>query len=170
MTNWQIMLSALQAHTFPLLTEQGFTGKYPNFRRKLENCIELVSFQVNKYGGSFTVEVSAVFPDSEYTNYTLYGGVTEETFGVEATAKRYRLPGMFDGWFYFRDVYRKRVLFFGAVYHDVPEKESENFIPPKGYRLVQKFNGDAANRICEEINRQFQKAFEWLRDFERDNE
>lgn len=166
MTNRQIMLNALKEHTFPVLMEQGFTGKYPDFRRKLDHCIELISFQTNKWGGSFTIEVSAVFPESEQKNYTLYDGVTEDTFGVEATHHRYRLPGMFHGWFYYRDVYCKRTLLFGKHYYDVPEKESAEFSPPKGYRLVQKFNEDTAVQICEVINLQFEKAHKWLADFE----
>ena len=169
MTNRQVMLNALKKHAFPLLREQEFTGKYPNFRRKLDNCIELISFQTNKWGGSFTIEVSAVFPESEQKNYTLYDGVTEETFGVEATNHRYRLPGMFDGWFYYRDVYCKHTLLFGKHYYDVTEKESAEFIPPKGYKLVQKFNEDTAVQICKEINLQFEKAHKWLADFESKN-
>ena len=170
MTNREIMITALEKHTFPALAEQGFVGKYPNYRRKLDNCMELISFQSNKHGGSFTIEVSAVFPNSEDKNYALYDGVTEETFGVEATNKRYRLPGMFDGWFYYRDVYRKRTLFFGAMYYDVPESESVSFIPPKGYQLVQKFDDDAAIQICKEINLQLDKAYQWLVKFEREND
>ena len=160
------MISALKEHTFPLLKEHGFIGKYPNFRRKLDNCIELISFQTNKLGGSFTIEVSAVFPDLQNKNYELYDGVTEETFGVEATNHRYRLPGMFDGWFYYRDVYRKSTLFFGTKYHDVTEKETANFIPQNGYKLVQKFDKTAAVQICNEVNCQLEKAKKWLKKFE----
>ena len=169
MSNREIMLSALKKHTFPLLKEQGFTGKYPNFRRKLDNCIELISFFTNKWGGSFTIEVSAVFPNSENKNYTLYTGVTEETFGVEATNKRYRLPGMYDGWFYYRDVYRKRTLVFGSIYYNVPEKEAATFIPTKGYKLVQKFDQNTAVQICAEINKQFNIAYNWLGKYKREH-
>ena len=111
--------------------------------------------------------MSAVFPELKNKNYTLYDGANEETFGVEATNHRYRFPGMFDGWFYYRDIYRKRTLFFGKIYYDVPEKESADFIPSKGYRLVQKFNEDTAAQICKEINKQFGKAYKWLTDFEQ---
>ena len=163
------MLSALKEHTFPLLEEQGFTGKYPNFRRKLDNCIELISFFTNKWGASFTIEVSAVFPGSVDPNYTLYEGVTEETFGVEATNKRYRLPGMFNGWFYYRDVYRKRILVFGSIYYDVPEKEAATFVPTKGYTLVQKFDQNTAVQICAEINKQFNIAYNWLGKYKREH-
>ena len=170
MSNREIMLSALKQHTFPLLKEQGFTGKYPNFRRKFDNCIELISFQANKRGGSFTIEVSAVFPDSADPNYTLYEGVTEETFGVEATNKRYRLPGMYDGWFYYRDIYRKRTLFFDNIYYDVPEKEATTFVPTKGYKLVQKFDKNTAAQTCAEINNQLNAAYVWLEKYKREHQ
>ena len=169
MINREIMLSALTESIFPVLEEQGFTGKYPNFRRKLDNCIELISFQTNKYGGSFTIEVSAVFPNAKNTNYQLYEDVTEETFGIEATNMRYRLPGMFDGWFYYRDVYRKRTLLFGSIYYDVPEKQAIGFVPPKGYKLVQKFDKNAAKQLCAEINKQLISAYKWLKAFEKCN-
>ncbi len=169
MANREIMLSALKKHTFPLLKEQGFTGKYPNFRRKRDDCIELISFFTNKWGGSFTIEVSAVFPNSSSPNYRLYDGVTEDTFGVEATSSRYRLPGMYNGWFYYRDVYRKRTLFFGNVYYDVPEKEAGNFVPQRGYKLMQKFDDNTAGRICAEVNKQLDTAYRWLNNFEKRN-
>ena len=170
MANREIMLSALKKHTFPLLKELGFTGKYPNFRRKLDNCIELISFQTNKWGGSFTIEVSAIFPNGNNKNYELYEGVTEETFGVEATNHRYRLPGMFDGWFYYRDIYRKRTLFFGSIYYDVPEKEAATFVPAKGYKLVQKFDQNTAVQICAEINNQLNTAYIWLEKYKQEHQ
>jgi len=169
MSNREIMLAALKQRTFPLLKEQGFSGMYPNFRRKLDNCIELISFQTNKWGGSFTIEVSAVFPGSVDPNYTLYEGVTEDTFGVEATNKRYRLPGMYDGWFYYRDIYRKRTPFFGSIYYDVPEKDATTFIPPKGYKPVQKFDQNRAVQICAEINKQINTAYIWLEKYKREH-
>lgn len=173
MTNRQIMLNALKKYTFPVLMAHGFTGKHPNFRRKLDNCIELITFQTNKWGGSFTIEVSAVFPNAEDPNYRLYEGATEETFGVEATCRRYRLPGMFDGWFYYRDVYlqrRRKWLFLSRdCYYDIPENHAADFRPPKDYRLVQKFDENTAVQICEEVNQQLKKAYKWLRNFERKN-
>ena len=148
------------------MKEQGFTGRHPHFRRKLDNCIELISFQTNKWGGSFVIEVSAVFPGSDNPNYRLYEGVTEDTFGVEATGRRHRLPGMYNGWFYYRDVYRERVSLFRSWYHDVPQKEAADYVPPKGYKLVQKFNGETAVQICREVNAQLKDAMKWLADFE----
>ena len=52
----------------PLL-EDGFTGKYPHFCKICKDYIELISIQANKWGGSFNIEVSAVFPNSINKNY-----------------------------------------------------------------------------------------------------
>ena len=65
MTNIQIMKKALHVSVIKELCDKGFTGKWPHFRREHEGYIELLSFQINKWGGSFTVELSAVFPLSK---------------------------------------------------------------------------------------------------------
>lgn len=167
MRNRDLMLSALRANTISRLQERGFAGSYPHFRRFRDGCIDLVSFQTNKWGGSFTVEVSAVFPNAEDPNYTLYGGMSEETLDVTATGERYRLPGMFDGWFYYADLYEKRTLLFGRTYYAVGEKEAASFVPGKRYKLVQKFDTDTARSICAVVNEQLDKAFVWLDKFSK---
>lgn len=165
MTNNQRMKSYLQKLVFAPLAEKGFTGKHPHYRRECENCIELISVQINKYGGSFTIEVSAVFPNNEYKNYVFW----DEQICVWNTNQRYRLKGMYDGWFYYRDLYSKYALGFGKIYHDVSEKQADNFVAPKGYKLVQKFDDETATKICEEINKQLIKAFKWLERFKKKN-
>jgi hypothetical protein len=167
MTNREMMLSSLKTHTIPLLHQRGFAGKYPNFRCVRNDCIELISFQDNKWGGAFTVEVSVAFPASEKPNFSLYDGMTIETLDVTATNERYRLPGMFDGWFYYSDVYQKRTLLFGRIYHSIDKKEVDTFSPPCGYKLVQKFSDTIAEEICDEINCQLEKAFVWMEKFKK---
>ena len=130
MTNIQIMLKALNKNVIPKLLEQGFIGKYPHFRREKEECVEFISFDANKYGGSFTVELSAIFPNSEYTNY-LDDTVAENVWG---TSNRYRLDGMLDGWFHY---------------------DNENFTL------------ETAEKICDKVNKQFEKAFILLDKFEK---
>lgn len=159
MTNRQIMLKALNKNLIPKFLEQGFTGKYPDFRREKDDCIEFIGFQTNKWGGSFTVEVSAIFPTSKYTNF-LGDTIAENVWG---TSNRYRLNGMFDGWFYYSDVY----LVDKNFYTNINEKESKTFIPPKHYKIVQKFTPEVAETICDEINNQFKKSFIWLDEFEK---
>ena len=75
----------------------------------------------------------------------------------------------YGGWFYYRDVYHKRTLFFGNVYYDVPEKEAGNFVPQRGYKLMQNFDDNTAGRICAEINKQLETAYRWLNNFAKRN-
>lgn len=49
---------ALKNIVVPVLREQGFKGSYPHFRRYNENNIDLITFQFNKWGGSFVVELA----------------------------------------------------------------------------------------------------------------
>ncbi len=166
MTNNQIMKKYLRTNVIEQLFIQGFTGKYPHFRREKENCIELISFQTNNYGSSFTVEVSAVFPDRENKNFVFWDGLTVDDLTVWNTDKRYRLKGMYNGWFYYRDLYRKYIFGFGKDYIDVNENYSST-VAPKGYKLVQRFDEHTAGQICDEINKQLVKAFRWLARFEK---
>ncbi len=167
MTNVQIMRKYLNANVIQPLLARGFTGKYPHFRKETDGCIELITFQTNKYGGSFTVEVSAVFPDKENKNFTLWDGLTIDDLNVWDTDARYRLKGMYDGWFHYRNLYVKRIIGFGKDYFSVSEKQKDNFVAPKDYRLVQEFNEDTAKRICDEVNLQLKKAYKWLEKFKK---
>ncbi len=169
MTNNEIMKAHLHKIVIAPLLENGFTGKYPHFRRECDNCIELISFQTNKWGGSFTIEVSAVFPNSNNKNYAEWDGLTVEQLTVWTTNQRYRLKGMYDGWFYYRDLYVKRIFGFGKDYLDVSEKQTADFVPPSGYKLVQKFDDKTAAEICDEVNFQLEKAFKWLSRFKKHN-
>ena len=164
MSNREIMINALKKTVIKDLKDRGFTGTYPHFKKILPNCVELIDFQTNKYGGSFTIEVSAVFPNSKVTNLSnLNATVDSCNVDVSCTNQRYRLKGMFDGWFYYRDVYKLPKGF----YHDVSEKESDSFSPPEDWKLLQKFDEKTADDICEEISLQFEDAFKWLFKFEK---
>lgn len=166
MTNREIMLKTLNSTVIKDLKSQGFTGKYPDFKKITTDCIELISFQTNKYGGSFTVEVSVVFPNSKVTNLTnLNATVNDQKIDVSCTNQRYRLKGMFDGWFYYRDVYELP----NGSYRDIPENESATFSPAAKLKLLQKFDEKTANDICDEINLQLKDAFKWLSKFKQKN-
>jgi len=166
MTNIQIMRKHLYANVISPLLAQGFTGSFPHFRKDNESCIELITFQTNKYGGSFTVEVSAIFPNKEDKNFVFDEGISIDDVNVWHTNNRYRLAGMYNGWFYYRDLYSKYILGFGKDYIDVSENNNNPAIP-KGYKLVQQFNDETAEQICKEVNKQLIKAFKWLHKFEK---
>lgn len=164
MSNREIMLRALKSSVIKELQIKGFEGKYPHFKKRLPDCIELIDFQTNKYGGSFTIEVSAVFPNSKITNLSdLTATVDANKVDVSCTNQRYRLDGMYDGWFYYRDVYKLPTGFC----QDISEKEADSFSPPKDWKLLQMFDEKTANDICEEISLQLEDAFEWLFKFEQ---
>ena len=169
MTNIQIMKKHLQAKVLEPLFDQGFVGKWPPFRREKSGCIELIVFQMNKYGGSFCVGVSAVFPQGANKNFVLWEGLSVDDLTVWNTNERYRLKGMYDGWFYYRDLYAKYIWGFGKDYMDVSEKNAESFVVPKGYKLVQKFDDRTAEQICDTINKQLVRAFKWLERFKKAN-
>ncbi len=111
MTYRQKMLKSLKQHVIPLLNQQGFYGKFPHYKRTFADRIELLVFMTNKYGGSFTIEVSIIFPDFEkkLSNYMTQAFETIDKVTVYSTDKRYRLKGMFDGWFYYTDVYKTKL-------------------------------------------------------------
>ncbi len=159
MTNQELMKKYLLSDVASALLADGFTGTYPHYRKLGRDCIELVTFQTNKYGGSFTVEVSAVFPNRKDTNCAMEK-INPDAVNVWDTNLRYRLKGMYDGWFYYQDLYVKRIWGLGKVYFEASEKRKT---VPSGYRLVQKFNEDTARQICDEVNRQLTKAFKWLK-------
>ena len=166
MSNREIMLRALKSSVIKELQIRGFEGKYPHFKKILPDCVELIDFQTNKYGGSFTIEVSAVFPNNKVTNLSdLNVTVDSCKVDVSCTNQRYRLEGMFDGWFYYRDVYKLP----NGFYHDVSEKETDSFSPPEDWKLFQEFDEKTADEICEEISIQLEDAFEWLFKFEQKN-
>ncbi|MBD8069668.1 DUF4304 domain-containing protein [Bacillus sp. PS06] len=63
-----MMVTALKQVVIPILREQGFKGSFPHFRRANENNIDLITFQFNKWGGSFVIEV-ATCPKEGTTMY-----------------------------------------------------------------------------------------------------
>ena len=167
------MKKALNQTVIPALRREGFTGRYPHFRRILDDRIELLSFQTNKWGGSFRVEASAVFPDAEgkLTNFLTAGqngmryrlNETEyDTVSVWNTSFRYTFPGMFDGWFYYVDVYRcfdtsfKRFCFRAADGRAGAERPRGLFV-----RHVWKDDETVYQRVCAEVERQLSGAYVW---------
>ena len=162
MSNREMMKKQLLSNVVAPLLEVGFTGQFPHYRRNFQDCVELVTFQWNKYGGAFTVEVTAVFPNHKDTNCAAER-IDVNRVTVWETNRRYRLKGTYDRWFYYQDLYAKRILDFGKDYLPVEDKDSV----PKGYKLVQKFNEDTAKKICDTVNRQLKDAFRWLEKFEK---
>lgn len=62
------MIAALKAHVQPVLKARGFRGSFPHFRRLTESRIHLLTFQFDKWGGGFVVEI-AWCPSAGVTMY-----------------------------------------------------------------------------------------------------
>lgn len=54
----EMMNNALKKVAVSFLREQGFRGTLPHFRRKNKTNIDLITFQFNRWGGSFVVELA----------------------------------------------------------------------------------------------------------------
>lgn len=53
------MAAALKKIVVQKLRDEGFKGSFPHFRRFNENNIDLITFQFNRWGGSFVVELAS---------------------------------------------------------------------------------------------------------------
>jgi len=52
------MVEALKKSVVPKLKEMGFKGSFPHFRRANETAIHLLTFQFDKWGGGFVIEIA----------------------------------------------------------------------------------------------------------------
>jgi hypothetical protein len=62
----EAMDAALKELVVPVLRANGFKGSLPHFRRATPQAIELLTFQFDKWGGGFVVEISKC-PPGGYT-------------------------------------------------------------------------------------------------------
>ncbi len=156
------MNDALKKYVVAPLQAIGFTGEFPHYRRVYDDRIELFVIQKNTWGNSFTIEVSTIYPqrDGPDKNYIDWKKSIDDV-DVWDTNLRYRLPGMIDGWFYYTDVYAKRIPFHGKDYIAVSEKKKPDFHPAKGYKQIQIADETIYERICCIVNKQMKKAFSW---------
>lgn len=170
MSQSQKMRRALSKYVIPNLTEKGFSGKYPHYKKIYEDRIELLVFETNSWGNSFTVEISTVFlPQSKRdSNFCSSDFETIENATVWDTDLRYRLRGLYNGWFYYTDVYKQKINSI-TFYNAISEAKAQNYIPEKNEVLVQKADDTIYRKVCEEVNRQLCNAFKWWDAFHKNN-
>src|SRR5260221_9174049 len=66
----EAMDAALKELVIPVLRANGFKGSLPHFRRVTPQAIDLLTFQFDKWGGGFVVEISKCSPGG----YTMHWG------------------------------------------------------------------------------------------------
>jgi hypothetical protein len=107
------MIAALKETVVPMLRDMGFSGSFPHFRRVREKQIDLLTFQFNRYGGSFVVEVAFCAPDGFMTHWGEHIPPNKVRAHDIHPGQRLRLgshpPEKADHWFYYEpersDVY-----------------------------------------------------------------
>ena len=62
------MIAALKSSVVPVLRARKFNGAFPHFRRFSEDGIDLFTFQFDRHGGGFIIEI-ARGPASGFTTY-----------------------------------------------------------------------------------------------------
>ncbi len=170
MTNRDLTFAALKKSILPHLQELGFEGQYPHFRRKNQDFFELISFAANPRGGSFSVGISVAFPARKHTNLIWWDG-NPGSLTVFSTDKRYSLPGMFGGVFFYSDVYAKTVkrnwLVSNTCYEGVLAREKAISLEREGYHCVRHFDTNTPEEICHLLFTQLDGAFRWMRKLEK---
>jgi hypothetical protein len=64
----EYMKKALKDAVVPRLREHGFTGSFPHLRRRHPHRIDLLTFQFDRHGGGFIIEIGQCAPDG-FTTY-----------------------------------------------------------------------------------------------------
>lgn len=104
MDNRNKMISCIKEIIVPKLREWEFKGSYPHFRRANDEGFDLLSFQFNRYGGSFLIELSVAYPmRAKYRNCYFVGNESLEKeikkINTGNTFARYRVRNKKDEWF-----------------------------------------------------------------------
>ena len=63
------MVNHLSKIVIPVLREKGFKGSIPHFRRFTSERIHLLTFQFDKYGGGFVIEIANSLPGGHITSW-----------------------------------------------------------------------------------------------------
>ena len=107
--------SQIKKTIVPKLREHGFTGSFPHFRRIYEDGrVDYLSFQFNKWGGSFIAEMAVAYPyKGKEGNFYYWNEVTVDFVkksNYSYTNKRLRISPMNGEWFeYTKENYVKTV-------------------------------------------------------------
>jgi hypothetical protein len=63
------MNAALKETVLPVLRSRGFRGTFPHFRRFTDSSVDLMTFQFDKWGGGFVVEIARASIDGFTTSW-----------------------------------------------------------------------------------------------------
>ncbi|MEF0938929.1 DUF4304 domain-containing protein [Rhizobium sp. BR 362] len=99
------MVRELQASVVPCIRRTGFTGSFPHFRRIGVQSIDLLTFQFDRNGGGFLVEIARCPPDGVVTPWGERIGPNKvKAWDLNPTRRRrvvVRETGRVEDWFRF---------------------------------------------------------------------
>lgn len=122
----KFMISALKALVVPELKKRGFTGKFPDFRRIVASRTDFLSFQFDRNGGGFLIEISQTAP-GEIVTYRGERIPAEKLtpFDLDTKVRRRVQPkpgGSTRDWFRFDDFEYQRAAESVLPYVDVADR------------------------------------------------
>lgn len=165
MTERERMKQALFTHFLPVLSEMGFDGEWPNYRRVLRGRVDLLSIVFDKWGGAFAMEISYAYPGERDGN--LLPGQNEsspEKLTVFKTYKRKRLP-QDDGWIYFCDLVRVKSP-DGDTLYSLTEMQKQAFlkkIPSENFLIEEEVGEGIYCRSAVTAVKLLKSAEKWWR-------
>ncbi|QNK54710.1 DUF4304 domain-containing protein [Paenibacillus sp. PAMC21692] len=127
------MISSLKDIVIPSLPERGFKGTFPHFRRVTEKKIDLLTFQFDKYGGGFIIEIADCPPEGHIHHWGEKVPPNKVTAHDLHPNNRQRI-GDKDEWFR----YDKRT-FFGNIYDKVAHEVFKNLSQADDYWSITDF-------------------------------
>lgn len=98
------VIDEIKEYIIPEIRKREFKGSYPHFKRIKNNQIDLLSFQFDKYGSAFWIEISVVYTENDqYTNIIFPKEESIEKINVYNTNIRYRLLNEDGDFFNYQD-------------------------------------------------------------------
>lgn len=124
------MLNSLKNIVIPSLLERGFKGTFPHFRRVTEKKIDHLTFQFDKYGGGFIIEV-AVCPPAGHIHHLGEKIPPNKVTPYDLNLKNRKRIGDKDNWFRY-----DKLNLFGNIYDKVAFKVLKNLSEADEYWAV----------------------------------
>jgi hypothetical protein len=99
------MDAELKSTIVPVLRQSGFKGSFPHFRRPSQTAIDLLTFQFDRNGGGFVIEIAQCTSDGVTTPWGQHISGTKVRALDLHPDRRYRIQpragGGVDAWFRF---------------------------------------------------------------------
>lgn len=178
-TEWTYMCLELKKSVVSELRKLGFEGSFPHLRRYRQSKVELISFlSHSNVGGAYEVGASVIFLDTLGTpeSNMFYPDAAANTKKLTWCHGRIRngLPGVYDGAFYYVDVYSRASSWYNHVTNKHCSSIHYTAVSPKvapyimeslianHYELVQKADSTTYVRMAEETAKQMTGLLMWF--------